>query len=273
LAGVVRTLVCFATMAICTLTADSIAFAQEGATSEVSEATADEPASGVPRRRPPQGFFEIVFSGGPVGVGIMLCLIGCSLSAVYLMIEQAMTLRRKEIVPETLTDNVREMLLRGQVAEAAELCRNQPSPLAFVLLHGINEAEEGWPAIEKSMEDALAEQTARLYRRVEYLSVLGNISPMLGLLGTVVGMILCFAEVANTQGQAGAPELAEGIYQALVTTVAGLMIAIPALGAFAIFRNRVDELSSEAAYIAQHALAPLKRTSKPPPPPPQSLSV
>lgn len=242
--------------------------AQPGATAE--ESTADN-GGAAGETAAPQGFFEIVFSGGPVGISIMLCLIGLSLTATYLVIEQAITLRRKEIVPESIADSVRQMLVRGQLSEAGEVCRSQPSFLSFVLLHGISEAEEGWPAIEKSMEDALAEQSARLFRKVEYLSVIGNLAPMLGLLGTVVGMILCFERVASTQGSAGAPELAEGIYQALVTTVAGLIIAIPALGAFAIFRNRVDELASEASYIAQHALAPLKRQAKtqtPPPPPP-----
>jgi biopolymer transport protein ExbB len=114
---------------------------------------------------------------------------------------------------------------------------------------------------------------------VEYLSVLGNIGPMVGLLGTVVGMLLAFREVAETAGKAGAAQLAEGIYQALVTTVVGLMIAIPAMGAFAIFRNRVDQIIAEAAYAALHALSPLKTRRQPsappaappaaPPPPPR----
>ena len=260
---------CFVLMIIGAARTVDILWAQDGQESSATAAAADD---GSDTTRPPQGFFEIVFSGGPVGVGIMLCLIGLSLTATYLVIEQAITLRRKEIIPESVSENVRQMLVRGQLSEAGEVCHNQPSLLSFVLLHGINEADEGWPAVEKGMEDALAEQSARLFRKVEYLSVIGNIAPMLGLLGTVVGMILSFERVASTQGAAGAPELAEGIYQALVTTVAGLMIAIPSLGAFAIFRNRVDELAAEAAYVAQHALNPLKHRGKPmaaaPPPPP-----
>ena len=130
------------------------------------------------------------------------------------------------------------------------------------------------------MEDATAEQSARLFRKIEFLSVLGSIAPMVGLLGTVIGMILAFQEVADSQGTARAATLAEGIYQALVTTVGGLIVAIPAVAAFAIFRNRVDALVAEAAYAAQHAIAPIKRarvrratapstsTSTSPPPPP-----
>ena len=124
------------------------------------------------------------------------------------------------------------------------------------------------------MEDATAEQAARLFRRVEYLSVIGNIAPMVGLLGTVTGMLLAFKQVADTEGNAGAAQLADGIYQALVTTVVGLIIAIPALGAFALFRSRVDQLVAEAAYAALHALSPLKKQRgeasipMPPAPPP-----
>ena len=109
------------------------------------------------------------------------------------------------------------------------------------------------------MEEALAEQSARMMRRIEYLSVIGNIAPMVGLLGTVTGMIFAFQRVAVTQGSAGAGDLAEGIYQALVTTVGGLIVAIPSLGAFAIFRNRIDQFVAEAAYSAQHVFTPLKR--------------
>jgi biopolymer transport protein ExbB len=135
--------------------------------------------------------------------------------------------------------------------------------------------------VEKALEDAVAEQSARLFRKLEYLQVLANLAPMVGLLGTVVGMILCFHQVARTQGSAGAGDLAEGIYQALVTTVAGLMIAIPALGAFAIFRNRIDQYLAEAAGIALHVFAPLKnagarslppqRRPAPPPPPAEGI--
>jgi biopolymer transport protein ExbB len=82
---------------------------------------------------------------------------------------------------------------------------------------------------------------------------------MVGLLGTVTGMIFAFQQVATTRGAAGAGDLAEGIYQALVTTVGGLIVAIPALAAYAICRNRVDSLVAEVAYQAQHALTPIKR--------------
>lgn len=212
-----------------------------------------------PTAKPPDTFFQIVFSGGPIGIGIMLCLIGLSLTAAYLVFENAFSLRRKFLLPEGLAEQVRQTVVAGRFSEAEQACRQQPSFLAFVLLHGLAEVDGGWSAVEKALEEALAEQTARLFRRIEYLSVLANLAPMLGLLGTVFGMVLCFRQVANTQGSAGAAQLAEGIYQALVTTVVGLIIAIPSLGAFAILRSRVDQFVAEAAYLTQQAFGSLKR--------------
>ncbi len=205
------------------------------------------------------GLFEIIFSGGIVGVAIMLVLLALSITAVYLVFDQAMTLRRKEILPDGLHDAVRQALLRANVAEADAACRRQPSVLSYTLVSGLSEIDLGWNEVEKAVEDALAEQSARLMRKIEYLSLLGNIAPMVGLLGTVTGMIIAFQQVASSAGAAGAGDLAEGIYQALVTTVGGLLIAIPSLGAFAICRNRVDALIAETAHQAAHALSPIKR--------------
>ena len=229
---------------------------------------------GTSAEMPPEGFFDIVFSGGWVGALIMLLLLALSVTAAYLAIDHLLTIRRSEIMPDGLSDHVRQLLAAGKIVEADQACRSKPSFLSFVMLNGLAEVESGWPAVEKAMEDATAEQSARLFRKIEYLSVIGNIAPMVGLLGTVTGMIVAFQRVAVTQGSAGAADLAEGIYQALVTTVGGLLVAIPSLGVFAIFRNRVDQFVAEAAYLAQHAFAPLKRrqvtakaSSNPPPPP------
>lgn len=207
----------------------------------------------------------------------MLVLIGLSLTAAYLVFDNVMLIRKPNLIPAGLSDDVRRLVSENQIAQAQAACQEEPSFLAFVLQRGLAEEGSGWAEVEKAMEDATAEQAARLFRRIEYLSVIGNIAPMVGLLGTVTGMLLAFKQVADTEGNAGAAQLADGIYQALVTTVAGLIIAIPALGAFALFRSRVDQLVAEAAYAALHALSPLKqrggsvppvqRPASPPPPP------
>ncbi len=233
-------------------------------------APATEEAGDAPTARG-DTLWDILSAGGVVGMLILLL----SLAAVALAVEHVMTLRESVLMPPGLADDVFQLLAAGKPSLAVERCRQQPSFLAFVLDAGLSEVEGGWPAAEKALEDAMADQSARLFRKIEYLSVIGNIAPMLGLLGTVVGMIFAFREVADTQGAARAADLAEGIYLALVTTVLGLIVAIPALGAFAIFRNRVDQLVAETAYVAQHVCRPLKRqeaglrrAKTPPPVPP-----
>lgn len=230
-----------------------------GGASPAAGAPATPPAASPAASDEQPGFFGILFSGGWIGVLIICLIFALSVAAAYLVFEQLIALRKSEIVPDGLGEQVRQQLAAGRVQEADQACRAQPSVLSFVLLRGLAEVDEGWPSVEKALEDATAEQSARLFRKVEYLSVIGNLAPMLGLLGTVTGMIACFREVASTKGAAGAAELAEGIYQALVTTVGGLVVAIPALGAFALLRNRVDQLVAEAAYVALHATAPIKR--------------
>jgi biopolymer transport protein ExbB len=202
----------------------------------------------------PNSFIGIILAGGWVGHTIILL----SIVALGLAIDQLRTLRTRVLMPPGLADEVRKLLQAGQVQQAWQLCRATPSCLGFVLQAGLSEIDGGWTAMEKAMEDALAEQSAKLSRKIEYLSVIGNIAPMLGLLGTVIGMVVAFREVATTQGAARAADLAQGIYLALVTTVEGLIVAIPALGVYAMFRNRVDQLMAEVAYAAQHASTPLR---------------
>jgi biopolymer transport protein ExbB len=206
----------------------------------------------------PQSFLEIVHAGGLVGYIIMFL----SVVAVALAIEHAMTIRTSVLLPEGLAEKVRELVKTSQSAQAEQACKLHPSMLSAVLQAGLKEVDGGWSGIEKAMEDTLADQSARLFRKIEYLSVIGNIAPMLGLLGTVIGMVMAFREVAMTQGAARAADLAEGIYLALVTTVQGLVVAIPCLSVFAVFRNRVDQMVAEVSYAAQHVFTPLKRAKR-----------
>lgn len=214
------------------------------------------PGAGVSdQRQPPQSFLQIVHAGGLVGYLTM----ALSVVAAAVVIEHLLTVRSERLMPARLLEPVREAIKQGQWNRAEQLCRQHPSLLSQVLHAGLAEAAADWPVVEKAVEDNLAEQAARLYRRVEYLAVIGNIAPMLGLLGTVIGMVMAFREVAVTQGAARAADLAEGIYLALVTTVQGLVVAIPSLAAFAVLRNRQDGLLTEVAAKAHSLLAPIRR--------------
>ncbi|QDT01075.1 MotA/TolQ/ExbB proton channel family protein [Adhaeretor mobilis] len=201
---------------------------------------------------------NIIFSGGVTGIAIIALLALLSMIALALVVEHLLTIRRAVLLPENIAQKVRQKVATGDLSGANTVCQTQPCALTAVLQAGLGEVPLGWNHVEKAMEETLAEQAARLLRKIDYLSLIGNIAPMVGLLGTVVGMIFAFQSVADAQGAARAADLASGIYQALVTTVGGLIVAIPSLAAFAIFRNRIDKMVAEIGHAAQAAMVPLK---------------
>jgi biopolymer transport protein ExbB len=200
---------------------------------------------------------QLLAAGGMIGYVIMFL----SFLMVALIVDYLLTIRRSTFVTPGLAEEVHKLLTDRKLTEATTLCKNQSGFMARVLFAGLQESQLGATAIEKAMEDAAAEQSARCYRRIEHLSVISTLAPMLGLMGTVWGMIQAFMEFemkANPQ----ISELAPGVYKALVTTLMGLAVAIPATGALAFFRSRVEELSMEAALLASHVFADFRRSAQ-----------
>ena len=201
-------------------------------------------------------FWSLVQASGIIGYVIILL----SLVAVALMIEYALSIRRTMLMPPGFADEILKLLMQSQPNIALQKCQNDPSALAQILYAGMSQYEFGWDAVEKSAEESTAEQASRLYRKVEALNVIGNIAPMLGLLGTVVGMVIAFQQIADSAGYGRASELANGIYLALVTTVEGLLVAIPCLAAYSFFGNRIAMLISETTFVAEQVLQPIKKS-------------
>lgn len=208
---------------------------------------------------------QLVTSGGPLGIALLVLLVLLSLASLALAVEQFASLRPARLAPAGLAERVGKLLESGDLDGAQRVSRDG-SVLGAVLNAAIDEAnqlaaspEPAWPAIEKTMEDRVEAESARLMRRLDYLALIGNLAPMIGLLGTVVGMIVAFREVAATQGAATAGELASGIYQALVTTVGGLIVAIPSLAVFHVLRHRLDALMATVVEQAERATRPIKR--------------
>jgi biopolymer transport protein ExbB len=199
-------------------------------------------------------FQELLRAGGVIGyVTIVLSFV-----MVALVVEQLFTTRRAAILPRGLADQAYQLIAAGKYKEAEALAQSRPSFLGFLIDTGLKDVDLGYSAVEKAMEDAAVEQSARLLRKVEYLTVIGALAPMLGLMGTVWGMIQAFAEFAERANPSPA-DFAPSISVALVSTFFGLVVAVPAISAFAILRNRVDELGAEAAITAGQVMSPLKR--------------
>jgi biopolymer transport protein ExbB len=200
------------------------------------------------------GFLDLIRTGGLVG-GLIFAL---SLTMVYLMVEHLLSIRRATLIPAELAESVHHLLSERKIEDAKQQCGLQPCFLSNVLGSGLSVIELGYRDVEKSMEDTATEQAARMFRRIEYLHLIGTLAPMLGLLGTVWGMITAFMEF-EAKANPAVSELAPGIYRALVTTMLGLTVAVPAFAGFAIFRNRIDELVAEASLIAEHVFADYRR--------------
>jgi biopolymer transport protein ExbB len=213
-----------------------------------------------PTAAPTQSFLsprELLAAGGMIGYVIIFL----SFLMVALIVDYLLTIRRTTFITPGLAEEVHKLLAERKLSEATQLCEKQPGFMGRVLFAGLQESQLGFTAIEKAMEDAAAEQSARCYRRIEHLSVISTLAPMLGLMGTVWGMIQAFMEFemkANPQ----ISELAPGVYKALVTTLQGLAVAIPATGALAFFRSRVEELSMEASLLASHVFADFRRATQ-----------
>lgn len=200
---------------------------------------------------------QMLKAGGSIGYLIVLL----SLVMVALIADHILNIRRATLMPPGLAEEVHRAIAERRIDDAKKHCNELPSYLGRLLHSGLAEMGLGYASIEKAVEDTAVEQSARLFRRIEYLSVIGTLAPMLGLMGTVWGMIQAFLEFeqkANPQ----VSELAPGIYRALITTLLGLTVAVPSLAAFAIFRNRIDELSAESTLLAEHVFADYRRSLK-----------
>lgn len=185
-------------------------------------------------------FFSVVIRSGPLGILLWGVLFGAAAAGVYFAVDCAITVRAKRIMPQALVDNVTESMAEGDVLKVLQNCERDPGPLANILSAGFSHVEEGYDVIQESISTAADLETEQIMQKLTWLSVVGNLAPMLGLLGTVQGMIAAFSTLAE-----GAPDvgvLAMNISQALFTTAGGLIIAVPCVACYYIFRNTANRI-------------------------------
>jgi biopolymer transport protein ExbB len=180
---------------------------------------------------------EIVQSGGWLMVPILLC----SVIAAAISVERLWTLQRSRITPKNLLSQVWTALKGNELDAQAMRDLRASSPLGQVLAAGIANAQRGRDVMKEAMEEVAAQVSHDMERYLTSLGIIASISPLIGLLGTVVGMIKVFTALM-LEGAGNANVLAGGISQALITTAAGLSVAIPAIIFHRFFLRRVDEL-------------------------------
>lgn len=183
---------------------------------------------------------DLLLSGGPILVIILLV----SLYALYLFFERLMKLSRERVDADRLMMRVNSAVRERNLEAALAACDDHGGPVARVLRAALLRLPYGRSAVEAAFQEATLEQEQRLSRGLRPLATIAQISPLLGLLGTVTGMIIAFAEISQ-QGTGNPAALADGIGQALVTTAAGLIVAIPTLMGHNYLASRVDNIMIE----------------------------
>ena len=186
------------------------------------------------------GLIAVIFGSGWVGVVLWLGLFGSGVAAIYFAVDCSILIRPQRIMPQSLISNVKAAMAEGDVMKALKSCKVEPGPMANILYAGFSHVEEGFEVIQESIGAAADFETERIMQRLTWISVCSNLSPMLGLLGTVQGMIMCFDTLATGSPDVGA--LALAISQALWTTAAGLAVAIPAITIYYSIRNKANNL-------------------------------
>lgn len=190
----------------------------------------------VPPAVEPMSGLDILFAGGWVMVPILLL----SVLAVYLFVERWLFLRRAQTDPRRFMEHVGGYVRSGDISGAIGYCQAQDTPIARILQRGLERLGRPLREIQDAVEAAGKHETYELEKRTDLLASIAGIAPMLGFLGTVLGMIEAFQQIQALQGSVNPSVLAGGIWAALVTTAAGLIVGILALFAYNFLLNRIS---------------------------------
>jgi biopolymer transport protein ExbB len=178
-------------------------------------------------------------------------IIALSVLGLTLVIEAWVTLKREKLAPPEMIDEVQALFDEGEYQEAMTLCEEDPNFFSRVTGAGLAKVGHGFDVMETAMSEMGDEESIKLHQKIGYIALVANVAPMLGLLGTVQGMIVTFNQIAASGGQASPAELANGISIALLTTLFGLLVAIPMTAAFAYLRNRLVRSVIEVGAIIE----------------------
>ncbi len=197
---------------------------------------------------------EFIIKGGPVMVPLLLC----SVISLSIIVERCLSLRRSRILRYDVLQRIEELLRDRKIPEASTLCKRYPSSMTRILLAAILNHDKSRQEIKEIIEDAGRQEVPVLERYLTILGTVASISVLLGLLGTVSGMIRTFNVIAAL-GYGHPEALAGGISEALVATATGLVIAIPTLVMYNFFTSKVDSLVIDMEKTSLRMLSILKR--------------
>ncbi len=221
------------------------AAAEDDELGDAGTAAAGETATGKQQKSTLRWMYE------SLGLFYSIVFLSLSFTLVALFVMNLLTARRENVVPVALVEGFEAHLNEKRYQEAYEMAKNDESFLGQVLSAGLAKLSAGYDQAIEAMQEVGEEENMKLDHRLSYMALIGNISPMVGLLGTVQGMIASFSVIAMSPTTPKPSELAAGISTALFTTLVGLFIAIPAIAAYNILRNRVARLVLEVGILSE----------------------
>jgi biopolymer transport protein ExbB len=197
-----------------------------------------------------------------LGVFYTVVFLGLSFALVALVVMNLLAARRENMVPMALVEGFEAYLNEKKYQEAYELARNDESFLGKVLSAGLAKLSAGYAQAMEAMQEVGEEETMKAEHRLSYIALIGTISPMVGLLGTVDGMVASFRVIATSPTTPKPSQLAEGISTALITTLVGLWLAIPAILVYGILKNRLSRLVLEVGILSENLMSRFQTLGK-----------
>jgi len=197
--------------------------------------------------------YHYLSPGGPV----MGLIVVASIVCVTLIIERLRSLRRQNVLPKKLLSQIQELASEKKFSEVLALCRSSDTPLARILTTGLTQMDKNRKEVEGAMEFVGKREASDLEKNLDHLGTLAAVGPLLGLFGTVTGMIQTFG-VIRVAGVGDPLQLSGGIAEALLNTAGGMVVGIPALVFHRIFFRRVDRFVLEMEEFSHHILSLLK---------------
>ncbi len=189
-------------------------------------------------------------------------MVACSVAGTALVIEHMVNLRREKLAPKQLAEDLEAFINEEQYDDAIEMCDQEGGYLSNLIGSALRMRHAGYNEMISGLEAAANEETFKLNTKISYLSLIGNVAPLLGLLGTVTGMISSF-QVIETLKSPTPGDLAKGVYESLVNTTMGLFVAIVFLTLYFIFKNKVSKMTLSINLQAVDMLRHLAETAAP----------
>ncbi len=204
-------------------------------------------------------FFTIwILGGGGFGFVFVLPIEVCSIATIAAIIEHFVTLQRDKLAPPEIIVELESLLDEEQYEEAINLCEATKNYITNIVGAAIAKVGDGFDAMLDAAGGATDNENMKLQHKISWLPLFGNIGPLMGLFGTVVGMVIAFTSIAQATGTPSPQELALGIFTALVTTVWGLLVAMPATFFAYIFKVRVQKIAFELSGVAMEIVERFK---------------